>query len=148
MRPLEVAEMEAAHHVDRQAHLLVDLDLVAGAHHRDLGVVVAQPALDHGIVLMRHHHGVTAPHLDGDGVAQLLLQIVGEARPGIVGIGVVQGELRRTLRRRVAVNGDAGAVGSALGHLDQHGREMVAQTLFELRILGVKADDAAHESVL
>ena len=116
---LQLAQLEALHELARRARLLVDLDRLAGAHHAQLGVALAQPGLRRLGVGLHDDHRVAGAHLGLAGaerLAQGRRATQSQSYPG----GPRQRHLRRAGRRGFAVEGDARAVGAAVAELQQH----------------------------
>ena len=102
-------------------------------------MVLAQPVPDLAGISVHDEDGVARADLDGDLLAEIAIELLSEMCPVEVGPVAEQDELHRRRFRRVAVDGDAGAVGTTLGHLDQHGRDQPAQPRLERRILEKQA---------
>ena len=119
---LEVLEGEALGELARPPSLLVDLDRPARAHDAKLGVPFANPGLGLSRLRLHGQDGVGGANRGLGGGAEDRLELGGERLPILEGVRRVQGQLARARRRRITVDGDAGAVGPAVVHLDEHRR--------------------------
>jgi hypothetical protein len=79
--PRDVGEPEALDEVTRIDRLLVDLDPLADAHHTQVGVVAAQPALDVGRRRGDDEQRVRGAHVGPDTGPQRLVELLGELGP-------------------------------------------------------------------
>ena len=132
------------------ADLLVDLDHLAGAHHAQVGAVLLGARLrvgrragsDEERVAVRARRGrPSPPSRSADRAASP------RARSG-----EYSDELAVPVRHRVAVDGDAGAVGPAIAHLAQHRGEVLAEAILDRRRLANRPTiphmGARHPSVV
>ena len=142
--PVEFAQPERVRELHRPADVLVDLDHAARAHHPELRMLAAHPGLrvlglglDRDDYVIRAWAGFGRP-------AERLEELSAEPQPVLVWMSREERQLAGALRHRIAVDGDAGAVGTAIAHLDQHLAEVDAQPVLELGRLAVETDDPAH----
>ena len=53
-------------------------------------------------------------------------------------------EFDLALLHRIAIDGDAGRIGPAIGHLDEHRLEHLAELGLQFLVLEIKSDNSAH----
>jgi hypothetical protein len=140
---LHLVEGEALDEVARRPGLLEDLDRLAGAHHPQLGVALAQPGLDDLGVRLHHDHGVAGAQLGLAG-AEALGERVAHGVPVLARVGREERHLGAPGRRRLAVERHAGAVGAAVAQLHEHRAEVTPEVAADVERLGEKACDSAH----
>ena len=128
----------------REPGLLVDLDHVACAHHPQVRSVLADPSLGLGRVGPDDEDRVTRAHTRLARVAERTGERTRDVGPRLTWVGGEEGQLARAVRRRIAVDGDPGAVRPAVGHLLEHRGEMHAQLRLHLGRLREEPDDPAH----
>jgi hypothetical protein len=87
---------------------------------------------------------MVALDLDIDLGAQALTELPADLAPMEMRIGMERGELAGIGVHRLMVNGDARAVGTALGHADQHRLDVSAELRPQGRVLEEQADNSAH----
>ena len=133
-------QAERRRDIGRPADLLEQGHPRARADHRDLR---RQARGDRRRFLVWHErHPVRAMRRDPDTIAE----VVGERLP-IVAVGRPQGEAHAARLRR-AVDGEPGAVGTAIAQGFRHGGEHRAELGRERRILQIEPDDPAHACAL
>src|SRR5207245_8509908 len=119
----------------RRAAVLVDLDYATGAHHPK----AREGRMHEGLRLVR----IAVEH--DDGVARpCVADVPAELAPVEVVVGRVERQLAAPGGRGLAVERDAGAVGSAVAHLDEHRGEVLTEPRLELGRLAEETDDSAH----
>jgi hypothetical protein len=89
-------------------------------------------------------NAMVADLLDGRIALQRLLQTGIDLLPVIVRVAVGERELDLILLHRIAIDGDAGRVGAAVRHLDQHRLEHRPELRLQLRVLEIETDDSTH----
>jgi hypothetical protein len=97
-------------------------------------VLGADPGLDLGRRAVEHD----------DRVARVDGHVVAEAAPVLVRVLRVERQLGGAGRSRVAVERDARGVRPAIGHLAEHGAQVLPETRLDVRVLGEESDDSAH----
>ncbi len=135
---------EALGECAREPGLLVDLDHGADAHDAHLGVVLAHVRLRGGGVGGDHENGVRGAPADVGLPAEAAGQPGREGVEVVRGVLVLQGQLAGARRRGVTVHGDAGRVGPAVVHLDEHPREVLAEVVGDGVRLAEEPHDSAH----
>ncbi|MCY1547936.1 hypothetical protein D9M68_840200 [compost metagenome] len=141
---LHLAEAEALGDFLRQAHALEDLDALAGAHDAHVGGEVSEGgahALFIAVDLEHRGAGVLEPV---QGAAQAAFQRSHQVLPAVVGLDGLQGQLDPAVGHFIAVDGEAGAVRTTVGHGFEHRLEQFAELAFQLGLLQVKTYDSAH----
>ena len=145
---LHVVEPEALREPLGPAHLLVDLDGRARAHHAQLGVVLGEPRDRIGGLGGDAHDAVARAHVDAGNAAECRTELTAEVDP-VVGLrGGVQRELRPTRGSGVTVDRDPCAIGPSVAELDQHGGQVCAQPFGDGRRFREQTNDSAHRSLL
>src|SRR6185437_12555066 len=139
-----LGEMEIADHRRRQALLLENLDAPAEAHDPHPRMGLGKPSAKPLGIAMDAEDAMAAsgcwlafePERGGD--------LGKEAGPGKARVGVEQRRLEGALRRLLAIDGEAGAVGSAIRHLTEHAGEQPPEFGLSGWVLDEKSDNAAH----
>jgi hypothetical protein len=92
-------------------------------------VARGEPALQLLALVIDHEQRVGGADLGVADIAEALRQLPAELVPGVVLLGREERHLARSGRGGVAVEGDAGAVGPALGELAEHRAQMRTESL-------------------
>ena len=116
-----------------QAGLLVDLDDAPGAHHAQVGTARRAPSPRPRPHRRRPRDGVARAHRRLGARRRRRRRAVPDSAPVLVRVGRVERELARAAGAGIAVDGDAGAVGPAARHLDEHRGEVLAEALLDAR---------------
>ena len=139
---IEVFDPNAAFEQRDQCRAIgIDRDVERGHGIAGRGVNAAQQrdiALDAG-----NQNGVAA--LAADFHVRVAAERPGGLLPILLRVGAEQVEALARRRRRFGEHGQAGRIGAALAHADQHRREPLAQLGGRAIVLHHQADDAAHE---
>jgi hypothetical protein len=145
VRAADIVERELPRERLGAADLLVDLDHAPGAHHAQVGAHLDGPALDLVRVRLDDDAGVRRPNRGLPRAAERLAERCRDHAPVLARVGRVERDLRRSRRRLVAIEGDAGAVRPAVGQLHEHGGEVGAEPSLDLPGLREHPHDPAHE---
>jgi hypothetical protein len=148
MAPVEVREGELAHEGLRPACLLVDLDRLAGAHHPQFRMRTLDPGLGFHRFGVDHHDRMARADARLGRAAEDIAELRRDGLPVLEWVGRVERQLARPGGSGVAVDGNPGAIGSAVAHLREHRGQVLAERAFDLRRFREEPDDSAHGSNL
>ena len=104
----------------------------------------SHPGLGLGSLGLHDQDRVTRPDLGRRCPAEGQAELGGERVPVLKRVRGEERELAGAARRRVAVDGDTGAVRAAIVHLLEHRGQARAERFLDLRRFCEEADDATH----
>ena len=141
---LQPAQREALDELARRAGLLEDLDRLPGAHHAQLGTVLAQPGLGHLGLGLDDEHRVAPAQLRLAG-AELAVQRRADRVPVLARADANSDTFDEPERRGLAVERHARAVRAAIAQLEQHLAEVTAEAAAHVERLGEESSDSTHD---
>ena len=143
MRAVEFMQLEVPDKLNWQSLFLVYLDGGTSAHDAQFRMLAAEPVLHRVNRRCGDNNSMAGKNFQAHNGLQVCCHFGLQQAPLEVASGV-QGEFATRLGNRIAIEGDAGTVRAAITHLNEHGRQQLAQLRIEVVVLQVNANDSAH----